>query len=420
MTSPLANRMVFVVGAQRSGTTWLQRMLATHPDVLALPSETHLFSWGISVLRDQTQGGVVGSPSTGVCFMPQDTFTSAARAFCDAAFGSFVEQVRPDAPRVVERTPNHVWHLDLISTLYPDAWVVHIVRDGRDVVRSLVAHAWGPAEVETAARQWGSAIEAARVASPHVPRYLEVRYEELLARPEGIVDVLEFLGLETTGDRVATALAEGRRAVNVDPTRPDVATGKWRTEWSAADVAAFDRGAGQTRRDLGYGDDALAPAVSLAPEPKRPTWRGRLRLPRLGDISAVADAPPPMAGETAQRTADRLLSALATGDRADALDVLSAGDLAFDLVDGLRRRHEQGASAAEQLVDELLRDGPWGEPVLGEQHIDGRSWTIVLAHCDAAGRTVHRVVVLTFDARLHVSHVRCYLLGASADVTVPA
>lgn len=103
--SLLQDRLVLVVGAQCSGTTWVQRAVAAHPDVLAIPSETHLFSSAMSVLRDQAQGGLVRSPATGTWFMPREDFAAAARSFCDAALGAYVTSTRPDAARVVERSP---------------------------------------------------------------------------------------------------------------------------------------------------------------------------------------------------------------------------------------------------------------------------------------------------------------------------
>lgn len=152
----LSDRMVLVVGAPRSGTTWMQRMLSVHPDVIDLPSETHLFSSGISVLRDRVQGGHVGSTATATCFMTDAEFAAAARDFADAAFGAWLSRTRPNAKRVVERSPTHVWHLGLIGAVYPEARVVHIVRT--DATSS--ARRWrrrgGASEIGLAASQWAS------------------------------------------------------------------------------------------------------------------------------------------------------------------------------------------------------------------------------------------------------------------------
>src|SRR4051794_38186559 len=109
--SPLCDRMVFLVGAQRSGTNWLQRMLAKHPDIVTLPSETQLFTKGIDELAARVQHGVLSSTSTGTVFMEREDFLDAARAFCDAAFGGVADRLKPDARRVLERSPNHVERL---------------------------------------------------------------------------------------------------------------------------------------------------------------------------------------------------------------------------------------------------------------------------------------------------------------------
>src|SRR4051794_19181933 len=59
--SPLRGRMIFNVGARRSGTFWLQRIVAAHPGVSAVPSETHLFSDGIAPLFSRLQHSVRSS-----------------------------------------------------------------------------------------------------------------------------------------------------------------------------------------------------------------------------------------------------------------------------------------------------------------------------------------------------------------------
>src|SRR3954447_23593177 len=193
--------MVFLVGAQRSGTNWLQRMLATHPDVVSLPGETQLFTLGIAALASSVQHGTVGSTSTAAVYMDRAEFVAATRAFCDAALAGVADRLNPDAARVLERSPNHVERLDLIGAVYPDAWIVHIVRDGRDVARSLVSQPWGPRTVADAASLWARSIRSARAAAPQLARYQEVRYEDLLENPvDGLADVFRFLDLDVKAD----------------------------------------------------------------------------------------------------------------------------------------------------------------------------------------------------------------------------
>jgi hypothetical protein len=377
----MANRMVFVVGAPRSGTTWLQRALSVHPDVLVLPSETHLFSWGLSTLREQVQGGLVTSPSTGTWFMPREDFRRAARAFADAAFGGYVDRTRPEALRVVERSPSHVWHLGLIADVYPDAWVVHIVRDGRDVARSLMSQSWGPAEIGPAARVWAGAVRAARAAAPTVPRYLEVRYEDLLAEPARFAEVFDFVGLPPLDAAMSQAELEAGRAVNVDPMRPEVASGKWRDEWSAADLEGFEEAAGDVLASAGY------PQLTARPS----TAQGR---------AGRRSKPPPLAldMEIGQRLLDRLLEDFAVGTTT-TLDERMTDDVAIRSRQAGESWVLLGRAGLARLRAEL---SAWGTPCYGDQQIAGRTWTLALGHRAHGGPLTERLVqvTLTPDARI--------------------
>ena len=54
--SPLRDHVIFIEGAPRSGTTWLQMLLATHPDIAGLEAESHLFNYGLDHLFDNFDG----------------------------------------------------------------------------------------------------------------------------------------------------------------------------------------------------------------------------------------------------------------------------------------------------------------------------------------------------------------------------
>ena len=251
--SPLRDRLVFLVGARRSGTNWLQRMVCAHPDTVAIPSETHLFSHGLAPLAACFQHGTVSSPKTARVYFPCDDVPDSLRDVADRVFGGLAAALAPGARLIVERTPWHVYHLDLIGAVYPDAAVVHIVRDGRDVARSLLSQEWGPTRMADAAEEWRSAVAEARQHGPELTRFLEVRYEALLADPAGqLPDLYRWLGLDDRDDIVRPALIEAGVRFNTDPRRPEVAEGKWRDELSALDQRTFDRIAGATLVEAGY------------------------------------------------------------------------------------------------------------------------------------------------------------------------
>jgi hypothetical protein len=133
--------------------------------------------------------------------------------------------------------------------------LIHLIRDGRDVVNSSVKLNWWP--VETGARSWKIFIEDVRAqAARHPDDYLELRYEDLIADHAGTLErVLAFLGMD--GDPHAMIAAQEQYAPG--STRrgggePD--TGLWRSEMSAADKAVFKAAANDLLVALGYARDA--------------------------------------------------------------------------------------------------------------------------------------------------------------------
>jgi hypothetical protein len=241
--------MIFNVGARRSGTYWLQRIVCAHPDVAEVPSETHLFSHGLVPLLERFQHHDPSAPDVGLVYADRAAVIGHLRALCDTVFDGF----REGRPVVSERTPLHVNHLPVIHEIYPDARIVHIIRDGRDVARSLSRQEWGPGSVATAALEWSESVSAGRSAGLAESVYREIRYERLLADPGAEIEALQaWLGLDPARG-LSPALAEARRHANIGPSsRGGVGVGKWRDEWDAADLAAFNEVAGPLLGELGY------------------------------------------------------------------------------------------------------------------------------------------------------------------------
>lgn len=242
--------MIFNVGARRSGTYWLQRIVCAHPAVAEVPSETHLFSHGIAPLVERFQHDDRGSRAVGKVYADRESLIEDIRILCEGVFEGFAT---PGQLHVAERTPLHVFHLPLIAEVYPDARFVHIVRDGRDAARSLVAQDWGPDTVAEAAEEWRSAVEAGREAGAALgSRYLEVRYESLLAEPRpGIGRIYGHLGLEGS---LEAALEAAGGVANLGGHDKRVGAGKWREGWGRRELRDFDAVAGELLRELGYAD----------------------------------------------------------------------------------------------------------------------------------------------------------------------
>lgn len=257
--------MAFLVGVRRSGTNWLRRIVDAHPDANVIPGETYLFSHGLAPLDERVQHGLAGSARTGFLFTDRDRYLDAVRDLCDELLLGYLDTLDHPGRLLAERTPDHVRHLDLIGAVYPDAPVVHIIRDGRDVARSLVSQPWrsAPATYREAAHEWVSGIEAARAAAPRLARYLEVSYEAMLADPVRQVPVLyEFLGLDAGPEVVERAVVEAGVAYNVDPKDRNVGAAKWRGGLAAQELDEVLAVAGPLLAELDYD-------VTASPTPSR-------------------------------------------------------------------------------------------------------------------------------------------------------
>lgn len=382
--SPLRDRVIFIVGAMRSGTNWLQRMLAVHPDIASLPAETQLFSYGISRLDEIVHHGVATSPATTGLYMDPDEFHDAVRDFCDRAYGGLARIIAPGATYVLERSPQHALHLDLIGAVYPDAQVVHIIRDGRDVARSQVAQSYGPEDIREAAREWRHTIESARAAAQRVRTYVEIRYESLLAEPaRNIGRLFDQLGLPADEAIISAAVEAGGVRFNVDPADPRLGHGKWRGSWSRADVAAFLAEVGPLADEFGLeaGSEAVARRRRRRKTLRRPpavpdTARG------INDLLAVN-----------VRRVDEFISALTLRNATGIAEMVTA-DVDVRVVDhGDRRR--RGAEGIDLLLDaDAAMSNGWGRQVRGDVFPGTPSFTAVLRHQPEGEAPVDRVFVV--------------------------
>ena len=399
--SPLRDKLIFVVGARRSGTNWLQRTIAAHPDVVAAPSETFLIS-ALVPLRDRFHHGSVDSPKTGHVYVHHDTMLDQMRALCDTVFIGLMEGLDPRAKRFVERTPDHVRDLGLVGELFPDAHVVHIIRDGRDVVRSLLTQSWGPSQAEEAVLEWRSAIEAARAAAPALQHYHEVIYERMLADPGTHVrELYATLGLSTSDAELESAFAEVGISYNADPTSSGTRAAKWTTELDPGVLRIVDEAAGDLLAELGYPPSASAAARGPSARPSASIAKravGRLRSRKA----------PPVDLEAMQMVIDTFLSAVATDPKLVTATLTDSARIR--IVDGDDRFDARGENATKRLVDELTADTVLrGKQVLGYTHPIAPAWTVV-AEYEADGRRYARVFVLVVEGRL-IKRVAYYRLS---------
>lgn len=179
---------VFVVGCQRSGTTLVRLLLDSHPRLSCGPETRFLESMRRVVHEDWEALERFG-------FSREEWLARMAGMFAGVHADYAARRGRA---RWVDKTPRYALQLDFVLALFPDAQVVHVLRDARDVV---VSHRkrFGYVPALKAAVKWPRYVRAVRAAQEWLPQnqFHEVRYEDLVFDQEATVRRLtDFLGEE--------------------------------------------------------------------------------------------------------------------------------------------------------------------------------------------------------------------------------
>ena len=305
-----------VLGCVRSGTTMLRAVLDSHPR-LAVPPESYFVTPALEQrARYEAAAGGRARPRPaarrhrGRPLVPRlaarprgarrGARAAAARPCPTALLALYRAYAHQQGkPRAGDKTPSHLLHIDLLAASFPQARFVHIVRDGRDVVPSILGMQFGPDRFAEAVLFWQRRVEQglAGGAALGPERYREIRYEALVADPEAGAPrrVCPFLGLEYSAEMLryherADELLGGLRATrHVQGVRrpPTQGVRDWRTALAPPRRAAV-RGA--RRRPARR---ARLRAVG-APDPEPGARRGRARSgSRTGSTGGTLHVPHP-------------------------------------------------------------------------------------------------------------------------------
>lgn len=190
-----SDRPVFVVGMVRSGTTLVEQILSSHPDV-----------YGAGELPDITEitlalPGFLGTGDRYPECLPKLTQEAAdvmARRYLDR-----LTQIAPQARRVTDKLPGNFMYLGLIELLFPGARVIHCMRDPVDTCLSAYfqdfssshPYAYDLSNLGAFYRGYLKLMAHWRKVI-HLP-LLEIKYEDLIADQERVTrSLVEFCGLE--------------------------------------------------------------------------------------------------------------------------------------------------------------------------------------------------------------------------------
>lgn len=254
---------VFIGGAGRSGTTLLRAMLASHANLTGT-NEFKLLP-NLADLRRVFDD-----------FPEVRQAYKLTPAYIDSLFASLISDLfqpyieQAGNLRLVEKTPHNVMASDVLTRLFPKSKMIHIIRDGRDVVCSLLEMDWRGADgqklwytgsVEGAATYWRQVVEAGLAQANGQQQCKSIHYESLISDPKKRMQKLvAWLGEDWDDAVLDAARRKGMVASEISESSSEQVSqalysksiGRWRKDMSPGDRQVFHRVAGELLVNLGY------------------------------------------------------------------------------------------------------------------------------------------------------------------------
>ena len=279
----LDKQFFFVVGCQKSGTTWLEKILDQHPQMVCRGEAVFgnvlhpAMGQALKAFNDQStyRNKQIGDTSELMFNQVQLDFLYLT------AVGVLANRWGKDKPGlklIGEKTPEHARTLPLLNNYFPNCKAVQIIRDGRDVavsgwfhnlrtggdkfkqnfptlshyIRYLIQNHWLPY------------INDARAFGKQFPnRYFELKYEELQVNANDVTrNLLQFLEVDSTDDVVSQCIesasfkkiTQGRDQGQEDRSsffRKGVC-GDWKNHFDQQALDTFMQLGGAMLHELGY------------------------------------------------------------------------------------------------------------------------------------------------------------------------
>lgn len=270
---------VFVLGCPRSGTTLLYDMLLSAGGFAVYLAESNVFNvlalrFGDLSERSNRQKLLrvwLGSKlfrATGLDALQIEKKILDECRHTGDFLGIVMNEIAraQGARRWAENSPETLLHLQLVKKLIPDALVIHIIRDGRDVATSLEKlryvrpFPWEERQnLIGAGVYWEWIIERGRAyASLLGADYMEVRFEDLIASPQGTLNqVGRFIDQELDYERIRQvaygSVSQPNTSFKTEAQKGSFSpVGRWKKSFSPIQLSRFEKIVGKTLRELGY------------------------------------------------------------------------------------------------------------------------------------------------------------------------
>lgn len=269
---------VFVLGAPRSGTTLLYHMLLSAGGFAIYRTESNFFNLlepkfgDLKLMRNRKKLLNVWLESKLFLRSGLDREHIKATFLEDRNDRTFLQILMEEIARSqhVERwadcTPDHLLYLTRIKAALPEALIVHIIRDGRDVAASIERQGWirpfpwdRQKRLLVAGLFWEWIVSKGRSQADALGAdYLEIRFEDLIARPGEILGILgQFIDHDLDYERILHDAVGSVREPNTSFENESRQSGfnpvgRWKRLFSSKELLQFETQVGPFLETLGY------------------------------------------------------------------------------------------------------------------------------------------------------------------------
>jgi Sulfotransferase family len=276
-TSSRSQAPVFVLGCGRSGTTLLYHMILSAGDFVVYRTESNAISLleprfgnlGVRRNKERLMDAWLNSKLFWVSGLDGNAIREKVLAECRNG-GDFLRIIMSEMARQqgvrrwADCTPEHLLYLPRIKQTLPDALIIHIIRDGRDVALSIdrlgyIKRApWDKKpSVMAAGLYWDWIVRRGRKDGCKLGNdYIEVRFEDLLSQPRQVLATLsEFIEHDLDYDRILRVGVGSVSEPNTsfkDTSGNFNPIGRWKQGYSSENLITFEALVGKTLEELGY------------------------------------------------------------------------------------------------------------------------------------------------------------------------
>ncbi len=274
---------IFVLGSSRSGTTLVYSILLSSGEFALYESESHMLAkyaikygnirkkknfnlfmndWIHS--KQFARSGLDPNVFKREIDNNRDSYASVLTTFM-----SLIAKAQ-GKKRWAEQTPAHVFFLNELHTVFPEAKFIHVIRDGREVALSRRKLGWTGTKSSDPIKQllyaglnWEMAVKRGQAVGEKIgANYTEVRYEDVIGNIDEVLQKLSvFANIEINKEKVqnSTFGSLGKSNTAFGETMGGISgcgTGRWRRILSKKEIYALNFVIGKTLAKLDYEVDA--------------------------------------------------------------------------------------------------------------------------------------------------------------------